>query len=129
MENPHDTKILIVDDSPYMRKILDNIIARQDDLEIVGEAADGENAVKKYFNLHPDIVIMNLVMPKEFGVEALVRILEDDPAAKVIMCSSLGQQSIIQPLLKKGAVDFIVKPFTEERVLESIRTALKEESP
>ena len=88
--------------------------------EIVGEAADGVEAVAKYKELQPDIVTMDIVMPKRSGIDAVKGILELDSSAQIVMCSALGQETLIMEALQAGAKDFIVKPFKPERVIEAI---------
>jgi two-component system chemotaxis response regulator CheY len=91
---------------------------------VVGEASNGEEAVELYQDKSPDVVLMDITMPKMDGLAALKQILKFDPQAKVIMCSALGQQSLIAQALQLGAKDFIVKPFREERVIAAIKAIL-----
>ncbi|GAB4174175.1 MAG: response regulator [Geothermobacteraceae bacterium] len=114
-------KVLIVDDALFMRNMLREIFDRQDDFEVVGEAADGIEAIERYQELKPDLVTMDIVMPRRSGIEALQEITTFDPGARVVMCSALGQESLIVEAVSAGARDFIVKPFQENRVLEVAR--------
>jgi two-component system chemotaxis response regulator CheY len=91
---------------------------------VVGEASNGEEAVEMYQEKRPDVVLMDITMPKLDGLSALKKILELDSEAKVIMCSALGQQTLIVQALQMGAKDFIVKPFRPERVIASIKKIL-----
>ncbi|WP_334075973.1 MULTISPECIES: response regulator [Paenibacillus] len=116
-------KILVVDDAAFMRLMLKGILSKNG-YEIVGEAENGEEAVEKYRSLAPDLVTMDITMPIMEGVEAVRQIKKLDPNAKIIMCSAMGQQTMVVESLQAGAKDFIVKPFQEERVLESIRKTL-----
>lgn len=116
-------KILVVDDAAFMRLMLKNILSRHG-YEIVGEAENGQDAVEKYKALSPDLVTMDITMPVMEGVEAVRLIKQHDPNAKIIMCSAMGQQTMVVQSLQAGARDFIVKPFQEERVLESIRKTI-----
>lgn len=109
--------VLVVDDTPFMRKVLGDIIA-SDGHRVVGEAADGMQALEMYKKLRPDVVTMDIVMPKMDGITAMSRILDEDPLAIIIVCSALNQKELIKKSLKIGAWDYIVKPFTRERVLE-----------
>ncbi len=113
-------KILVVDDASFVRMALGQIIT-EDGHEIVGEAADGAEAIEKYKLLHPDLVTMDITMPEMNGIEALKGIIEYDPNAKVLMCSAMGQQDFVLQAIQAGALDFIVKPFDKERVKEAIR--------
>ncbi|GIO88071.1 response regulator [Paenibacillus faecis] len=116
-------KILVVDDAAFMRLMLKGILSKNG-YEIVGEAENGQEAVEKYRSLSPDLVTMDITMPIMEGVEAVRQIKKLDPNAKIIMCSAMGQQTMVVESLQAGAKDFIVKPFQEERVLESIRKTL-----
>lgn len=114
---------LIVDDSKFMRMMISNILIKVG-IQVVGEAQNGKEAIEKYQQLNPDLVLMDITMSEMNGIEALENIMKINPRAKVIMCSSMGQQSYVIEAIKLGAVDFIVKPFNEERVLEAVRKAL-----
>jgi two-component system, chemotaxis family, chemotaxis protein CheY len=116
--------ILIADDLSFMRMIQKEILTERG-YTIVGEAADGREAVEKFKNLHPDLVLLDITMPNMNGLEAMRWIFSLDPKAKVIMCSALGQQNLIVEAIKAGVKDFIVKPFKPERILSAIEKALK----
>ena len=116
--------ILIADDLSFMRMIQKEILTERG-YTIVGEAADGREAVEKFKNLHPDLVLLDITMPNMNGLEAMRKIFSMDPKAKVIMCSALGQQNLIVEAIKAGVKDFIVKPFKPERILSAIEKALK----
>lgn len=113
-------RILVVDDAYFVRTSLRRIL-EEDMHEIVGEAADGVEALEKYKILRPDMVTMDITMPRMDGIECTKRILEIDPEAKIITCSSMGQQEFVFQSILAGAKDFIVKPFDKERVKEAIR--------
>lgn len=112
-------RLLIVDDAAFMRMVLRNIVEKNG-YEIVGEAKNGIEAVKKYFELRPDIVTMDITMPEMTGIEALKIIKQQDKDAKIIMVSAMGQEPIVKETLIYGAKSFIVKPFNEERVLDTL---------
>lgn len=116
-------KILIVDDAAFMRMMIKDILSKNG-FEIVGEAADGAQAVEKYRELQPDLVTMDITMPEMDGITALKEIKAINPAAKVIMCSAMGQQAMVIDAIQAGARDFIVKPFQADRVLEAINKTL-----
>jgi two-component system chemotaxis response regulator CheY len=113
-------KVLIVDDALFMRNMLKDIFLRAGH-QVVGEATNGVEAVEQYRELRPDLVTMDIVMPLKSGIEALQDIAAEDPEACIIMCSALGQDSLVIEAVQAGARDFIVKPFKEERVLDVVR--------
>jgi len=106
-----------------MRMMIKDILSK-DGFEIVGEAENGVEAVKKYAELHPDLVTMDIVMPEMDGIEAVRNIIKIDPGAKVLMCSAMGQQPLVVEALEAGAKDFIIKPFQPAKVVEAVRKAL-----
>lgn len=116
-------KILIVDDAAFMRMMIKDILVKNG-FEVVGEAADGAQAVEKYAELKPDLVTMDITMPEMDGIQALKAIKETDPSATIIMCSAMGQQAMVIDAISAGAKDFIVKPFQADRVVEAIEKAL-----
>ncbi|MDD2422133.1 MAG: response regulator [Heliobacteriaceae bacterium] len=111
--------VLIVDDAAFVRAVLKKIIS-QGGYEVVGEAGDGEQAIEQYQACRPDIVTMDITMPNLNGIEALKRIRQLDPQARIIMCSAMGQESFVKESILAGARDFIVKPFQPEKVLKTI---------
>jgi two-component system chemotaxis response regulator CheY len=115
--------VLIVDDLQFIKLVLREVIEKAG-FRLVGEAANGEEAVELYQDKRPDVVLMDITMPKMDGLSALKQILKLDPQARIIMCSALGQQNLIVQALQLGAKDFIVKPFREERVVAAIKHAL-----
>jgi two-component system chemotaxis response regulator CheY len=116
-------RILVVDDTLFMRTLLKNILTTGGH-EIVGEAEDGDIGVAKYQELKPDIVTMDVVMPKMNGIEALKAIKNLDSNAKVIMCTAVGQEQMVKLAIKSGARGYIVKPFQAPKVLEEIGIVL-----
>jgi two-component system chemotaxis response regulator CheY len=116
-------RILIVDDAAFMRMMIKEILTKHG-YEVVGEAVNGVQAVEKYQELKPDLVTLDITMPEMDGIEALKRIRQIDPQAKVIMCSAMGQQAMVIDAIQAGAKDFIVKPFQAERVIEAVRKTL-----
>ncbi|WP_424765597.1 response regulator [Paenibacillus sp. sgz302251] len=115
--------ILVVDDAAFMRMMLKDILTKGGH-QVVGEAGNGIEAIAVYEKVKPDLVTMDITMPEMEGVEALRRIKQNDPKAKVIMCSAMGQQAMVVQAIQAGAKDFVVKPFQGDRVLEAIRKAL-----
>lgn len=113
-------KLLIVDDAAFMRMMIKDILTKNG-YEVVAEAANGVEAVELYKSHQPDLVTMDITMPEMDGIEAVKQIKAVNPAAKVIMCSAMGQQSMVMDAIKAGANDFIVKPFQADRVLEAVK--------
>jgi len=99
-------------------------ILEKNGYEVVGEAENGLVGVEQYKEKNPDIVTMDITMPEMNGIEATREIKKYNPNAKVIMCSAMGQQAMVMDAIKEGAIDFIVKPFNAERVLEALGKAL-----
>ena len=118
-------RILIVDDAQFMRMMLRNLLTPAG-YEVVGEAENGLQAVERYRSLKPDVVIMDMIMPEMGGIDAVREILRGDPAAKVLMCSAMGQQALVVEAIQAGARDFIVKPFQAAGVLEAVAKAAQE---
>jgi len=118
------TRVLIVDDALFMRSMIKDILANAGEFEIAGEAGNGREAVVRFEELKPGLVTMDIVMPEMDGIEATKEILQRDPSAVVVMCSALGQEALVIESLAAGAKDFIVKPFSAERVLKVIRSIL-----
>ncbi len=117
------TRVLIVDDAVFMRNTLKEIFTSSG-YEIAGEAANGVEAVEKYQDLTPEVTTMDIVMPFKNGIEATREILKSDPSATIIICSALGQESLVMEAIEAGATDFIVKPFKAENVLQVVKKAL-----
>lgn len=101
--------VLLADDSDFMRHWLTRILTASD-FNVIGEARNGKEAIERFYDLKPDLVIMDLIMPELDGIAALRHIMASDPAATVVVCSSMGQKALIMESLKTGAKDFIVKP-------------------
>lgn len=116
-------KILICDDSIFARRKLKDYLNSIGFLNVL-EAADGETAVELYEKNRPEIVFMDIVMPKKDGVEAVGDIMKINPNAKIIMTSSVGTQDYLKSSIKEGACDFIQKPLENEKVESAIKKAL-----
>ncbi len=113
------TSVLIVDDLAFMRTVLREIIEKEG-MTVAGEAGNGVEAVALYIEIKPDVVLMDITMPEMDGISALREIIRKDPAARVIMCSALGQNKYIIQSIQQGASDFVIKPFKSERIVSSI---------
>ena len=120
------TRVLIADDASFMRQMIRDII-EPEGFEVVAEAGDGMDAVEMFEEHRPDIVTMDIVMPKKSGIEAVKNIIALDPSAKIVMCSALGQEALVMEALQAGARDYVVKPFKPEAVLETLRKIAEKE--
>lgn len=116
-------KILLVDDAAFMRMMIKDTLSKNGYEELF-EAADGMQAVEKYSEISPDLVIMDITMPNMDGLEALKAIKAKDPGATIVMCSAMGQESMVIEAIKSGAKDFIVKPFKPDRILKTVSSIL-----
>src|SRR6202042_1182797 len=110
-------------DAAFMRKLLTDALVPGGH-EVVGEAGNGIEAVARYQELRPELTTLDITMPEKDGLSALAEIMAIDPAAKVVMCSALGQENKVLEAVKLGAKDFVVKPFQPARVLEAVGKAL-----
>ena len=116
-------RVLVVDDAAFMRKMVTDALTKGGH-EVIGEAANGNEAVERFRDLRPEVTTLDITMPEKDGLTALQEIIGLDPGARVIMCSALGQESKVLESIKTGAKDFIVKPFKAERVLGAVDKAL-----
>ena len=115
--------VLICDDAVFMRTMLSDILT-QAGFAVIGQAQTGQEAVDRFRELQPDLVTMDIVMPDMGGIEAVRKIMADYPDAKILMCSAMGQQSLVVEAIQAGARDFVVKPFQPSRVLEAVQRVL-----
>jgi two-component system chemotaxis response regulator CheY len=116
-------RILICDDAIFMRTMIADILSGAG-YDVVGEAESGLQAVDRYKVLKPDLVTMDIVMPDMGGIDAVRAIVAADPAARILMCSAMGQQALVVEAIQAGAKDFVVKPFQPARVLEAVQRVL-----
>jgi len=115
--------VLICDDAVFMRTMLADILT-QAGFAVIGQAQTGAEAVQKYRELRPDLVTMDIVMPDMGGIEAVKEITKEFSDARILMCSAMGQQSLVIEAIQAGARDFVVKPFQPSRVLEAVQRVL-----
>ncbi|TDJ13699.1 MAG: response regulator [Deltaproteobacteria bacterium] len=120
-------RILVADDAAFMRQMIREIVEAEGH-EVVAEASDGVEAVDQFKAHHPDLVTMDIVMPRRSGIDAVKGILEIDSTACVVMCSALGQETLVTEALQAGARDFIVKPFKPDSVVKTVNKVLEKES-
>lgn len=116
-------KILLVDDAAFMRKMIKDTLIKNGYTEVF-EAVDGADAVEKFGEIGPDLVVMDITMPNMDGLQALKKIKEADAGAKVVMCTAMGQESMVVDAIKSGARDFIVKPFNADRIVQTVNAVL-----
>jgi two-component system chemotaxis response regulator CheY len=118
-------RVLVVDDAIFMRKMISDILTNNG-MEVAGEADTGSGGVERYLELKPDLVTMDIIMPEMNGIDAVRAIIEADSNAKIVMCSALGQQALVQDALAAGAKDFLIKPFNPSRVIEVVTKVLNQ---
>ncbi|QJX48305.1 response regulator [Hymenobacter taeanensis] len=118
-------RILIVDDSFYMRTMLKNMLTDAG-YDVVGEAANGQQALELATQTKPDLITLDVILPDNTGLDVLKGIRQEQPDVKVVMCSAVGQEVIVNEALESGATAYIVKPFSEEKVLEIVGSALQD---
>ena len=118
-----EKKIMIVDDAAFMRMMIKNSLTTNGYNNLI-EAGDGLQALESYQTEKPDLVIMDITMPNMDGIQALQAIKAFDKDAKVVMCSAMGQESMVVDAIRFGALDFIVKPFKPDRILQTVQKVL-----
>jgi two-component system chemotaxis response regulator CheY len=112
--------VLIVDDIAFVRKTLAEILTAAH-FQVVGEAADGQEAIEMYAKLRPDIVTMDVVMPKMSGIDATRTILKIDKNAGIIIISAMGQENLVMEAINVGARDYVLKPFSSDDVIKAVK--------
>ena len=117
-------RILVVDDIPFIRSLVRDLLV-PNGYEIAGEAVNGNDAIRKYDTLKPDLVLMDIKMDEMNGFNAAKKILEQFPDARIIMITSYGTKEVIVRSMQLGVKDFLVKPFAVQRFLSSVEQALK----
>jgi two-component system chemotaxis response regulator CheY len=120
------SRVLVADDARFMRQLIREII-EPEGFEVVGEAADGRAVVEEFSRLQPDVVTMDIVMPKRSGIDAAKEILALDPSARIVMVSALGQEALVMEALQAGAADYVVKPFKPDAVIATLRKLMEKD--
>ncbi|MCL9816805.1 response regulator [Natronocalculus amylovorans] len=115
-------RVLIVDDSALQRSIIKEVL--KDEFEIVGEAENGKEAVKKYLQTKPDLITMDIMMPELNGIEATAKIKEQSPETVIVMCTSVGQDEKMREAVTAGADGYVLKPLDEEELFETVTNAV-----
>ena len=113
-------RVLVCDDASFMRLSITKMLTANG-FEVIGEAANGNEAVQQYNTLKPDMVLMDITMPELDGIGAVKKIRENDPDAIIIICSAMGQIEKVMEAIQAGAKDFVVKPFEETRVIQALK--------
>ena len=116
-------KIMLVDDAAFMRMTIKTTLTKAGYTEII-EAGDGQQALDTSAKEHPDLVLMDITMPNMDGIQALQAIKALDGAARIVMCSAMGQEAMVVEAIRLGAMDFIVKPFKPDRILQTVQKIL-----
>lgn len=116
-------KILVTDDASFMRMMIRDILMKQG--HEVFEANNGLDLLQKYPEIKPDLVTLDITMPEMDGLQAIKELRKLDPSAKVIMCSAMGQQAMVIEAVQSGAIDFLVKPFQPDRVVDAVKKAMQ----
>ena len=111
--------VLVVDDAAFMRLAIKNVLEKSG-FKVVADAKNGREAIEKYIENRPDIVTMDITMPDMTGIDALKKIIEFDPKAKVVMISAMGQERMVKEAIISGAKNFIVKPYKEEHITQTL---------
>ncbi|QQR31988.1 response regulator [Acutalibacter muris] len=112
-------KILLVDDAAFMRKVIKDTLTKNGYTDLY-EAVDGADAVEKFSEINPDLVIMDITMPNMDGLEALKAMRAKNSSANIVMCSAMGQEAMVIEAIQSGAKDFIVKPFKSDRIMKTV---------
>ncbi len=115
--------VLIVDDSKYLRLMISKILKKHGH-EVVAEAETGSEAIEQYKNFKPDVVTMDIVMPKMNGLLAMKEIMAIDPKANFVVVTALGHEPLVRQALKIGAKDFVIKPFKVDQLVQAIENVL-----
>lgn len=115
--------VLVVDDAEFMRTIIKGLL-NQNGIEVVGEAENGVEAIEKYKELEPKLVTMDITMPEMNGLEAIKEIIKIDPKAKIVVCSAMGQQTLVVEAIKAGAKTFVVKPLDQKKFISEVKALL-----
>ncbi len=118
------TTFVVTDDAMFMRTLLRRMLEQNDEFEVLGEAANGLEAIEAAKHHQPDIMTLDITMPEMDGIHAVPEIMKVSPKTKIIMVTAMGQQSMVIEAIKLGAKDFVVKPFEKSRVYQAIKNVL-----
>ncbi|HPH95897.1 MAG TPA: response regulator transcription factor [Anaerolineaceae bacterium] len=119
-------RVFIADDHPMMREALKAAIDDEMDMEVIGEASNGQEAVQGYQNIHPDVLIMDLFMPVKSGLEAIAEILALDPEARILAFTSSTEEEYISAAVQAGVLGYLFKDVHRSELLQAIRTVYQD---
>ncbi len=125
MPKSRNKKVLIVDDAAFIRNRIKRVVEKIEYAEVIGEAANGDDAITLYKELNPDLVTMDLIMPEADGIKAIEEIMKIDNKAIIVVVSAMGQEVTVADALEKGAKEYIKKPFKEEDIYRALERFLK----
>ena len=117
--------VLIVDDVAFVRSTLAKILS-ENGYDVIGEASSGTEAIEQFAKLSPDLVTMDVVMPKMSGIEATKKIVKAHPSARIVMISAMGQETLVMEAIHAGARDYLLKPFSTEEILKTLSHVLQD---
>jgi DNA-binding NarL/FixJ family response regulator len=118
-------KMLVADDAPFIREIVRHLVKQMPGIELVGEAGDGDEVIRVAAETRPDLILMDIIMPKKSGIEATREILRLRPEVKVIAFSTADQDTMVLHALDAGCCGFLVKPFKSEELIAAIEKSMK----
>jgi NarL family two-component system response regulator LiaR len=121
-------RVLIADDHPVVREGLRGLITSEPGMEVVGEAADGFEAVEKARSLQPDVILLDLMMPRMSGLEAIGEIKRENPEARILVITSFAEDNKVFPAIKTGALGYLLKDSSPQQLLQAIREVSRGES-
>ena len=125
MSNP--IRVLVVDDHPVVRRGIKSLLAEENDIDVVGEATNGKEAIQQVDQLHPDVILMDLVMPEMNGVEAIQRITASSPEARILVMTSFAADDKVFPSIKAGALGYLLKDSDPEDLVRMIHQVYRGE--
>ncbi len=125
MPKSGNKKVLIVDDAAFIRNRIKKVVETIENVEVIGEAANGVDAVTLYKELNPDLVTMDLIMPEADGIKAIEEIMKINNKATIVVVSAMGQEMTVADALEKGAKEYIKKPFKEQDIFRALERFLK----
>jgi NarL family two-component system response regulator LiaR len=121
-------RLLLVDDHIFVRKGIRALLATEDGIEVIGEAENGQDALSKIEDLNPDVILLDLLMPKMGGVEVIEQVIADDPEARILVLTSFVADDKVFPAIKAGALGYLLKDSEPEELVRAIHRVYQGES-